>query len=593
MDIKTKAGILSTGLNLLLSLLKFLVYAMTGSLAILAEAWHSVSDVGTSLLVLLSVTRPSSTGGSGQEPASAPPAVDSETAEASLERTPSALKAFLRRTSLEHFVAFGIGILLVIVAFGVMQKIAVLPKAGISRPMLSGIIFFLFAVGSYFVYRFETSVGAREGSVGLISDGMHSKADMIGAVMTGAALILYSLGIDVDRPVAVLISLFVLSFGVETLVATATARVRGDTHAIAHMRLAQIVFSSLRREKLVQAARWLESVSGWRIVDRLHSGHRRATALRFHLIGLAILIYLSTAVYSVGPSEAAILTRLGRPLNEGRPVYSGLHLKLPWPIDRPVKIDPYLVRQVNLGNVTDPGAFALLWTRAHGTEQPFLSGDNSFFFPYVVLHYRIADVFHYLMAHAEPEKLLDSIAHSVVSRVLAGSEFDDIVGKERGALESRIKELVQAETDSLLGGMEILGVHFRDIHPPIFIADAFEQVIAARQEKEQRINEAHGYQNQLIPQRRGEAIRTIEQANAYVTQRVTRAEGDAERFLARRVREPLERGVTLSRLYMDALIEVFGSSAVTLVDPKTRTPTLFLDMPALPAPQALQWEVQQ
>ncbi|MCU0610925.1 MAG: FtsH protease activity modulator HflK [Candidatus Eisenbacteria bacterium] len=587
MDIKVRTGLLSTGLNLLLALLKFGMFAITGSLAILAEAWHSVSDVGTSLLVLLSVsTHPAEQRRVTDRPPIEGVQFEGETSEAKTPTWRDSVRGFLRQTSLEHYVAFGIGLLLVAVAIGVVQKVAVLPKTGIQRPMLSGIVFFVFAIGSYFVYRFETSVGTREGSVGLISDGMHSKADMIGALLTGVAMLLYALGVDVDRPVAVLISLFVLSFGLETLIATATARVRGDPHTVAHMRLAPLVGSALRRENLRRAAGWLESVTGWQVVNRIRTGRRLAVAVRGPLIVLAVIAYLSTALYTVGPSEQAILVRLGRPLHDGHPVLSGLHMKLPWPIDRPVKIDTYRIRHVNLGNTTDEATFALLWTQAHGTEEPFLSGDNSFFFPYVVLHYRISDAYHYLMRHAQPEELLDSIAHSVISRLLASREFEAIVGEERGLLESQIRQMTQSEMDSLHTGVEVVGVYFRDIHPPIFIADAFEQVIAARQEKERMINEAHGYQNQVIPERRGEAVRSVEQASAYATERVARAHGDAERFLARRVGDSAARRVTLKRLYLDALAEVLAAVNLVLVDPKARTPTLLLDTPLL-SPQAL------
>jgi len=42
------------------------------------------------------------------------------------------------------------------------------------------------------------------------------------------------------------------------------------------------------------------------------------------------------------------------------------------------------------------GSLALLWTRSHGTEEPFISGDNNYFYPYIVLHYRVRDITLYL-----------------------------------------------------------------------------------------------------------------------------------------------------------------------------------------------------
>ena len=55
MTTREKTAGISTGLNLGLTTAKFILYYFTGSMAILAEAWHSFSDIGTSLLVYLAV----------------------------------------------------------------------------------------------------------------------------------------------------------------------------------------------------------------------------------------------------------------------------------------------------------------------------------------------------------------------------------------------------------------------------------------------------------------------------------------------------------------------------------------------------------
>ena len=52
---KEKTAFISTGLNLILTILKFTLYFFTGSMAILAEAWHSFSDIATSLMVYFAV----------------------------------------------------------------------------------------------------------------------------------------------------------------------------------------------------------------------------------------------------------------------------------------------------------------------------------------------------------------------------------------------------------------------------------------------------------------------------------------------------------------------------------------------------------
>jgi len=43
--------------------------------------------------------------------------------------------------------------------------------------------------------------------MGLMADGMHSKADMIASLLTGLSLLLYTVGVNIDRLVALLIGL--------------------------------------------------------------------------------------------------------------------------------------------------------------------------------------------------------------------------------------------------------------------------------------------------------------------------------------------------------------------------------------------------
>ena len=55
-----------------------------------------------------------------------------------------------------------------------------------------------------------------------------------------------------------------------------------------------------------------------------------------------------------------------------------MHIKFSWPIDRIIKIDAKIIRQVNIGNVTDKNAFALLsyLNREQYGDRPLLTGNQ-------------------------------------------------------------------------------------------------------------------------------------------------------------------------------------------------------------------------
>jgi len=55
MTIKERTAGISILANIVLTILKFIAFSFTGSVAVLAEAWHSFSDITTSILVFISV----------------------------------------------------------------------------------------------------------------------------------------------------------------------------------------------------------------------------------------------------------------------------------------------------------------------------------------------------------------------------------------------------------------------------------------------------------------------------------------------------------------------------------------------------------
>ena len=74
------------------------------------------------------------------------------------------------------------------------------------------------------------------------------------------------------------------------------------------------------------------------------------------------------------------------------------------------------------------------------------------------------------------------------------------------------------------------------------VAQAFQDVANAMSDREKMINEAHAYQNNLIPKARGDARTLLSEAEAYKQQRIAEAVGGAGRFLS--LQKEYERGPT-------------------------------------------------
>ena len=284
----------------------------------------------------------------------------------------------------------------------------------------------------------------------------------------------------------------------------------------------------------------------------------------------------------VKPHQQAIIERLGRVVNKGSPISPGLHIKLPWPFDSAIKIDSRLIREINVGNITDEGSYALIWTKEHGTEEAFLSADNSFFYPYVVLHYRIKDIFAYRYHNEDPQRLLDNIAHDVMAKIFAGKEFYEIVTLYRKQLVDELVQRLQSKLDKMSSGLEIVSVNLKDIHPPIFIADSFEEVIVAYQEKEMIINQAYAYQFESLPQARSEAEKQAKEAESYVFDKIKKAEGEGKRFSLQLMAYDHSPSLLNQWMYYDCLRQALQESRKIIIDPNCGVPELWMNFQEIP-----------
>lgn len=559
MTTKEKTAGISTGLNLGLTTAKFILYYFTGSLAILAEAWHSFSDIGTSLIVYL--------------------AVRFQKKEDKKSSQPSEEKA--SRITLEHYVSFGIGIFMLIVALSILYKVIISPGVPLQGTIISGVLFFFFSICSYFVYKFETSVGTEEKSAALITDGLHSKADMAGAFLTGVSLLIYRLGINIDRPIAFLISLFILSFALESIIQVINPRIRKNPRLLNQYHSYKVVASLFNWESMGRYIHNLDQLLGDPL--KRYPGFKGVIKKYYWLIiALPLVVwYASTCIVMVGPQQEGIKFRFNRIVST-KTVQPGLHYKLPWPIEKIVKTNTRKIRRMQIGNISDPLYFALLWSGEHGEGEPFLSGDNNYFHPYLILHYRIKNIFDFTLLHKEPEEALNNITHRVITRLFAANTFYDIATRLRTQLINEIQTGVQKQIDTMKMGIELLSVNMKDTHPPIFIADSFEKVIAAFQEKRQIINTAYGYRNQKLPEARKESLHLIARAKAYNVEKKCTTIGDTSRFLQKLESYEKHPYINQRCFYLKAMKEALTDKKLIIIDPQAGNPQLWMGFSDFP-----------
>jgi len=255
-------------------------------------------------------------------------------------------------------------------------------------------------------------------------------------------------------------------------------------------------------------------------------GNLRPRRILFGLVILAVLGYLLTGIYVVAPGEAAVVRRFGAVVEPN--VAPGLHYRLPWPIDR--------VDIVNVSEVRREVVGVLTPEEDHEHPEPpsklqVLSGDTNVIDVEIIVQYQVSDPAAYLInVEYAPYRLVRDSVRQAVTTVMGQLPVDSILTTERQTLQNTIRTETQERLDAYNSGMVIVGINLQKAFPPDEVADAFVDVSSARVDKERAINDANGYAGSLIPQTRGEAQQIRANGEAYRSDVIGQANGEAQAF---------------------------------------------------------------
>jgi membrane protease subunit HflK len=532
MNTTVKTAVITTSLNICLTLFKFILFAVTGSQAILAEAWHSFTDIATSAMVVFALFQSDKSSDSQKQ---------------------------VRVKEREMIVSIIIGVILLLLSITLIVQVIRGDASIIDNAVVAGIVFILFSFFSYVISIFETQIGHQENSISLVADGNHARADMAASLLTGLALLVYPMGINLDRIVAALIAVMILTYAIDTFVNVSRMKKKQDQsfsiiHTIGELAL-----------------------KAWHYIENLPK-KSQAARIRNAMTGIMItgfvLAYLSTGFYWVDYREQACAERLGERLP---PVGPGMHWVYPWPLGRVRIQDVTTIQEIHIGNISINKATPLLWTKKHGTEEPFISGDQNFVYPYVSIHYCIKNVQMYIYEHSQPVKLMKAFAYQSLSRLLAIHTFDHITGSHRGKIVKNMQDMLQKQLDQFQTGIHVLSVHFKDVHPPISVADAFERVVASYQYKQNQVNRALGYENSVVPDARGEAFKIMSEAHTYHLERQKSARSSANQFLAIYPDTPEKKNIVKKQVYYQNMKESLENRSLIVIDAALEPPDYWME----------------
>src|ERR687892_498202 len=187
-------------------------------------------------------------------------------------------------------------------------------------------------------------------------------------------------------------------------------------------------------------------------------------------------------------------------------------------------------------------------------EEAFLlAGDGNLIDLRFSVQYRVPDAVAFAYRIAEPDALVRSLILAALRGIIATSSIDAVYTTERGAVEQRVRERVQARLDDYGAGIELLSVRLLYVHPPQEVHDAFRDVASAQEDKLRTINRASTFAVEEVNQAQGEAAARIEEALSFKEARILRADGDAAGFSLKVEAYRRAPELTRFRLQLEAL----------------------------------------
>jgi membrane protease subunit HflK len=284
--------------------------------------------------------------------------------------------------------------------------------------------------------------------------------------------------------------------------------------------------------------------------------------------GILLLILLSTSVFIVDQTEQAVITRFGRFTSVREP---GLHFKLPFGIDRNYTVNVRTVQTEEFGfrTITRGGNFPAYASQTD--ESIMLTGDLNIVDVEWIIQYRVVDPKAWVFNVHERRETIRDVSRSVINMLVGDRAIMDIMGRERSPIEEAALVFMNDTFRGYGLGIDVINVRLQNVTPPAGVQEAFEDVNKAIQDRERLINEGQQAYNEKIPRARGEALRIVQIAEGYATERINRANGDVARFNAVFLEYSRAPEVTRQRLYYEMIEEVFkNEEGMTLIDRNLR-----------------------
>lgn len=286
------------------------------------------------------------------------------------------------------------------------------------------------------------------------------------------------------------------------------------------------------------------------------------------LISIGLVVVVAATIYGsyyqIEPDEVGLVTRFGRYVRTTNP---GPHGKIPFGIERVAKVPVQRQLKQEFGFRT---AGADIQSRSHkagdtAAEAVMLTGDLNVATVEWIVQYKIEDPYKYLFRLRDVEETLRLMTEASMRTVVGDHSVTELLTVGRESIAAMAKQLLSNLCKLYDNGISIEQLILQDVDPPEPVRPSFNAVNQAIQERERTINDAWAEYNQEIPRARGLAEQKIQAAEGYGVDRVNRAKGDAQRFIALEEQYRKAAEVTRTRIYLETLAATLPQAGRKLI----------------------------
>ncbi|MFK8012348.1 MAG: FtsH protease activity modulator HflK [Marinicellaceae bacterium] len=294
------------------------------------------------------------------------------------------------------------------------------------------------------------------------------------------------------------------------------------------------------------------------------SGNNKgSSAFPIFLVVLVLASYLIyTSAYKIGPSERGVVLVFGKKTD--RVMQPGLNFTWPKPISEVYKIDVNKLYSV-------------------GESGEMLTEDKNLVYLDFDIQYRIREskILDYLFELEGPDATVQHSAESAVRQVVGTNTMSHLLNENREVAINEIVGELQKMLDQYSSGIQVTNFNFKEVHPPYQVKAAFDDVVKAREDAKTFINEATEYSRKQVPLAEGDALKIIQEAEAYKEAIIAKSSGESQQFNLLREQFELAPEVTKKRLYLETMEQVLGNTSKVIIDSDSSNNMMYLPLDQL------------